>query len=187
MRLLEYGVELHHLVNVSPFSGYSECNIYYYFVAVICPDLTLTNGIVVYSDNNIPRLEGAMATYTCTTGYQVTGLMVRTCTATGWSTGDDPVCTGEGDVCICANSVDCKTPTAICPVLTLSNGGINYNPDTSPILEGAMATHSCVTGYQLSSSTTTRTCQSDRMWSGDDITCQGTCRLSIIILRYHNY
>ncbi len=38
-----------------------------------------------------------------------------------------------------------------------------------------MATHSCVTGYQLSSSTTTRTCQSDRMWSGSGLTCQ--CKL----------
>ena len=44
-----------------------------------------------------------------------------------------------------------------------------------------MATHSCATGYQLSSSTTTRTCQSDRMWSGDDITCQGTCSIYAMV------
>ncbi len=72
--------------------------------AVICPDLTVpANGALVYSDTTIPRAEGSTATYTCTTGYQVTGLMVRTCSVTGWSTGDDPVCTGEGDVCIYAN------------------------------------------------------------------------------------
>ncbi len=35
-----------------------------------------------------------------------------------------------------------------------------------------MATYICNTGYQLSSFTT-RTCQSDRTWSGDDTTCQG--------------
>ncbi len=88
---------------------YSVCVV---FVAVACPDLTVpTNGApLVYSDTATPRAVDTTATYTCTTGYQVTGLMVRTCTATGWSTGDDPVCTGEGGVCICANSVDCKTP-----------------------------------------------------------------------------
>ncbi len=163
---------------------YSECNIYYYFVAVICPDLTLTNGIVVYNDNNIPRALDSMVGYACATpGFVLIGDSIRTCTATGWS-GDDPVCTGEGDVCICANSVDCKTPTATCPDLTLSNGGISYNPDISPRLEGAMAAHSCATGYHLSSSTTTRTCQSNRMWSGDDITCQGTCKLCIDLYNY---
>ncbi len=149
---------------------YSVCVV---FVAVACPDLTVpANGMVVYSDTTIPRAVDTTATYTCTTGYQMTGLMVRTCTATGWSTGDDPVCTGEGGVCICANSVDCKTLTATCPVLTISNGAISYNPATSPILEGAMATHACVTGYRLSSSTITRTCQSDRTWSGSPLTCE---------------
>ncbi len=138
-----------------------------------CPDLSIpANGVITYNPTTTPKAVDTTATYTCTPGYQMTGLMVRTCTATGWSTGDDPVCTGEGDVCICAISVDCKTPTATCPVLTLSNGVISYSPDTSPILEGAMATHSCVTGYQLSSSTTTRTCQSDRMWSGTPLTCE---------------
>ncbi len=79
---------------------YSVCVV---FVAVACPDLTVpTNGApLVYSDTTIPRDVNSMATYSCTTGYQVTGLMVRTCTASGWSTGDDPVCTGEGDVCVC--------------------------------------------------------------------------------------
>ncbi len=74
-------------------------------------------------------------------------------------------------------------PTAICPDLTLTNGFISYNPATSPILDGAMATHSCVTGYQLSLSPATRTCLSNRMWSGDDITCQRVlCVLSCLTL-----
>ncbi len=151
---------------------YSVCVV---FVAVICPDLTPpANGApLVYSDTTIPRAVDTTAIYTCATGYQVTGLMVRTCTATGWSTGDDPVCTGEVDVCICANSVDCKTLTAICPALTLSNGGISYNPATSPRLEGAMATHSCNPGYTLTPMgvSMTRTCQATMMWSGAAPTC----------------
>ncbi|XP_064386142.1 mucin-2-like isoform X2 [Halichondria panicea] len=120
-----------------------------------CPDLTLpANGGITYNPTTTPRADGSTATYTCTTGYQVTGLMVRMCSVSGWSTGDDPVC------------------TAICPDLILSNGMISFDPATSIILEGTVATHSCDTGYQLSSSTTTRTCQSNRTWSGDDITCQ---------------
>ena len=146
-------------------------------VAVICPDLTIpANGALVYSDITIPRAVGSMATYSCITGYQVTGRMMRTCRVSGWSTGDDPVCTGEGDECICADSVlIVRPPTAICPDLTLSNGFISYSPATFPRLEGTTATHSCTTtGYQLSSSTTTRTCQSNRRWSGSSlISCEG--------------
>ncbi|XP_064386134.1 mucin-2-like isoform X4 [Halichondria panicea] len=120
-----------------------------------CPDLTLpANGGITYNPTTTPRADGSTATYTCTTGYQMTGLMVRMCSVSGWSTGDDPVC------------------TAICPALILSNGMISFDPATSIILEGTVATHSCDTGYQLSSSPSTRTCQSDTTWSGDDITCQ---------------
>ncbi len=66
-----------------------------YTAVVDCGPLTdPTNGMV-----GIPTTTfGSMATYSCNPGYQMTGLMVRTCTASGWSTGDDPVCTGEGDV-----------------------------------------------------------------------------------------
>ena len=145
-------------------------------IVVICPNLPVpTNGAVVYSDTTIPRAVGSTATYTCNTGYQMTELMVRTCSVSGWSTGGDPVCTGEGDECICADSVlIVRPPTAICDELILSNGVISYSPATSPILERTTATHSCTTtGYQLSSSTTTRTCQSDRTWSGIPIICEG--------------
>ncbi len=85
-----------------------DTTFYYYFVAVLCPDLPVpTNGGITYNPTTtIPRAVGATATYTCTPGYHMTGLMVRTCSVSGWSTGDDPVCTGEGDECICADSVD---------------------------------------------------------------------------------
>ena len=66
-----------------------------YTVVVDCGPLTdPTNGMV---DTPTTTFEST-ATYSCNPGYQMTGLMVRTCTASGWSTGDDPVCTGEGDV-----------------------------------------------------------------------------------------
>ncbi len=91
------------LVNVSPFSVDSECNIYY-FIGAVCPDLPVpANGVITYTPTTTPRAVDTRAVYTCTTGYQMTGLVVRMCTATGWSStgpGDDPVCTGEGDVFI---------------------------------------------------------------------------------------
>ena len=62
--------------------------------------------------------------------------------------------------------------TAICPDLDLANGVISYSPDTTPRLEGTVATHSCDVGYGLSG-VTERTCQSDRTWSGESITCEG--------------
>ncbi|XP_064386180.1 sushi, von Willebrand factor type A, EGF and pentraxin domain-containing protein 1-like isoform X2 [Halichondria panicea] len=119
---------------------------------VDCGPLTdPTNGMV---DTPTTTFEST-ATYSCNPGYQMTGLMVRTCTASGWSTGDDPVCTA---VCL--------------EQLTLVNGGISYNPTSFPRLEGAMATHSCNEGYTGGG---TRTCLFNRMWSGSSLTCTLTC------------
>ncbi|XP_064386406.1 uncharacterized protein LOC135334956 isoform X2 [Halichondria panicea] len=123
---------------------------------LICPDIIIpANGVITYNPTTTPRDVGSMASYSCTTGYLMTGLAVRMCTVTGWSTGDDPVC------------------TAICPDLpALVNGMIFYNPLSTPRLQGTVARHFCiVTGYQLSSSTTTRTCQSNRTWSGSSLIC----------------
>ncbi len=86
--------------------------------SVACPDLPiLANVGVVYSDTT-PRAEGSTATYFCATGYLITGLTMRTCTVSGWSTGDDPVCTGKGDECICANSVLIVRPLSQLSVLS---------------------------------------------------------------------
>ncbi len=78
--------------------------------------------------------------------------------------------------------------TVICPDLpALDNAVIVYNPTSTPRLQGAMATHSCVTGYTLSSSTTTRTCQSDRMWSEPSLTCQSELYWpSKVVINYDN-
>ena len=61
---------------------------------------------------------------------------------------------------------------AVCHSLSLTNGMISYSPDTTPRLEGIVATHSCNNGYILSGGVN-RTCQSDRTWSGGSITCEG--------------
>ncbi|XP_064386252.1 CUB and sushi domain-containing protein 2-like isoform X2 [Halichondria panicea] len=127
---------------------------------LICPNLGVpTNGGVTYSDTTIPRDEGSTATYTCTTHYQVTGLMMRMCTVSGWSIGDDPVC------------------TVLCDDLTVPTNGvmISYSSSTSPHPQGTMATQSCVTGYTVLAGGGTRTCQSDRSWSGTHLTCTLIC------------
>ena len=77
--------------------------------------------------------------------------------------------------------------TAICLDLTLTNGTIGYNSsDTTPRLEGTVATHSCDIGYGLSNGTE-RICQSDRTWSGGNITCEGIVRPSCIAIFCRTY
>ena len=69
---------------------------------------------------------------------------------------------------------------AICDSLTLDHGVISYSSSTTPRLEGTVATHSCDEGYGLSPSVRARTCQPDRTWSGENITCHG--KIHIIFL-----
>ena len=72
---------------------------------------------------------------------------------------------------VCDNTHLWLHSVAICPDLTVpANGVISYSPDRTPRLEGTVATHSCLDGYRVSGGTE-RTCQSDRTWSGGDITC----------------
>ncbi len=65
------------------------------FCAVICPDLSISNGAVLYSDLTIrfPRPVGSTATYTCDTGYLISGTASTMCTVSGWS-GTPPSCLG---------------------------------------------------------------------------------------------
>ncbi len=85
-----------------------QCVIIYYLyslLTVICRDLIVpANGMVSYSDPNIPRAVGSIASYSCNTGYTFSGTLTRTCTATGWT-----------------NSVD-GTPTCTCKYLWLDSG-----------------------------------------------------------------
>ena len=71
---------------------------------------------------------------------------------------------------------------ASCPDLNLTNGLISYSPMGTTILEGAVATHVCHEGYRLSSEVS-RTCESDKSWSGKVITCQGNYEFSV----FNNY
>ncbi len=62
-----------------------------YFCTATCNDLTSpANGMISYSPTTNPRLQGAVANYTCGTGYDIFGTnRTRTCQSdTTWSGGD---------------------------------------------------------------------------------------------------
>ena len=68
--------------------------IFFHILAVTCPGVsTLNNGTIVFSDPTIPRGEESTVTYSCNTGYGLTGEAVRTCTSSGWN-GTEPRCEG---------------------------------------------------------------------------------------------
>ena len=56
----------------------------------LCPELTNpANGSVLTHDNT----QDSTATYTCNTGYQLTGNSTRTCQFDGTWSGSSPTCT----------------------------------------------------------------------------------------------
>ena len=118
--LTEHGVEETSLVNVRasnacilPWnSSITGLDLMY---TVICRTLPRpANGAVTYSDPTIPRDEGSTATYSCNTGYGLSGNSVRTCMASGWN-GSNPVCRGKTVCMMCDTLNDGSTlqPSAL--------------------------------------------------------------------------
>ncbi len=70
---------------------------------------------------------------------------------------------------------------SLCDDIILANGRVTYDPTSSPRLEGTTATHIC-NGNSVRSGGSQRICQSDRMWSGDIITCNGKNKQTCIII-----
>ncbi len=154
---------------------------------VICSDLpSLTNGDIDYggggSTNSRPV--DTVATYTCTTGYTLSGVSstTRTCGSDGLWSGSPPTCQRKcmNGLCTVFVVVECiVSHTANCPDLpTLTNGMIMYSagsPGNRPFLSSAV--HSCNPGYTLTGGTfsgdTTRICVSGEIWTGSAPTCQG--------------
>ena len=92
---------------------------------VPCPVLsTPDNGRVSYSNGitgaHIPT--NIEATYSCTTGYVLTGDSMRTCTSGGSWTGSDPVCRGRGRGAWCSvitHSTTFPQPSALTSVFSV--------------------------------------------------------------------
>ncbi len=144
--------------------------------------LNVANGMVI---NSTGTSFGETTTYNCNTGYSLSGSAKVTCLASGsWSSV--PSCIGmlyfkntytyifiytytySQEYLNAVNLLNRFTAT--CDDLILSNGAVIYSLSTIPRLEGTVASFSCNTGYTLSS-TTTRTCQSDRQWSESTPVC----------------
>ncbi|XP_064386456.1 uncharacterized protein LOC135334989 [Halichondria panicea] len=125
-----------------------------------CPDLTVpANGVIIYSSSTSPRPQGTLATQSCLNGYvpSITSTATRVCLSNRLWTGTALTC-----------------EAAICPDLIVpTNGVVIYSPATTTRLEGTMATQICLNGYVPSTtSTATRVCRADRLWSGAAVTCQ---------------
>ncbi|XP_064386240.1 P-selectin-like isoform X2 [Halichondria panicea] len=115
-----------------------------------CPTLSpLSNGMISYDATT------NMATYTCDTGYTISGATPITCMSDGTSAGtwspSPPTCT-----------------IVTCPVLTSpTNGGVSTTPSRDYL---TFAAYSCDPGYFLTSSAT-RHCEATGQWSGVAPTC----------------
>jgi len=114
---------------------------------VMCPPLSSTSPLTVVASF---ITYNSVATYTCVTGYTMSGSNTRTCQADGSWSGSEPTC----------SMVTCPPLSATSP-LTVNALIITYNSDV---------TYSCETGYTMSGSNT-RTCQADGSWSGSKPTC----------------
>ncbi len=97
---------------------------------------------------------GGTATYTCSTGYTLSGSSTRTCQTNGAWSGTAPTCGGVQ-----------------CSELSQPSGGTVTITSQAP---GGIAFYRCNTGNNLIGSST-RSCQTDGTWSGNAPTCQGDC------------
>ena len=115
--------------------------------------------------------EGDTCSFTCNTGYELTGSDTRTCQSDGSWSGTDVICsrgkyTTSLQMLGIFLTVSCSSPT------NPNNGMIkcSLGDDAVPSYEDTCS-FTCNTGYQLTGSDT-RTCQSDGSWSGTN----GVCR-----------
>ncbi|XP_065899217.1 uncharacterized protein [Dysidea avara] len=125
---------------------------------VPCPSLTDRNNVTIscsLGDDGVPSYEDTCS-FTCNTGYELSGSDNRTCQSDGNWSGAEAICR--------------RVP---CPSLTNPNNGTitcSLGDDGIPSFEDT-CTFPCNTGYELTGSDT-RTCQSDGSWSGSDDVCR---------------
>ena len=136
---------------------------------VTCPSLlSPANGRVIVGLVNV----GGTATYSCNTGYTLSGSSSRTCQSSGVWSGSAPTCqAGELDIFFYESILSAThffSHLVQCPSLT--NPGNGRVTVTTRSFNG-IATYSCNTGYTLSGSCS-RACQSSGVWSESTPTCQ---------------
>ncbi len=97
---------------------------------------------------------GGTATYTCSTGYTLSGSSTRSCQTNGAWSGTAPTCGGVQ-----------------CPELSHPSGGTVTIFSRAP---RGIAFYRCNTGNNLIGPST-RSCLISGAWSGNGPTCQGDC------------
>ena len=70
-----------------------DCSTSYSYPTVVCPSLSLTNGVISYSDPTLGL--DSIATHSCDTGYALNGGSTRTCESYGTWSGSFSTCEGE--------------------------------------------------------------------------------------------
>jgi len=114
---------------------------------VNCPSLTAASPLLVSAAS---LNYASVATYSCLTGYSMSGTSTRSCEADGTWSGSAPTCA----------IITCPTLSATSP-LTVNAVAVNI---------GDIATYSCATGFEING-TNTRTCQNDGTWGDAEPTC----------------
>jgi hypothetical protein len=95
---------------------------------------------------------GSTATYSCSTGWSLSGAITRTCDADGYWSGTLPICT----------QVDCGAPPSVTHGSLLSSYSTTYN---------SITTYTCDTGYLFSNGVSSVTCQANGTWSTPTPVC----------------
>ncbi|XP_065899303.1 uncharacterized protein [Dysidea avara] len=132
-------------------------------IKVTCPSLTdPNNGTITcsFGDDGVPSYEDTCS-FTCNTGYELTGSDTRTCQSDESWNGTEIMCRRVH----CSNLTDPNNKTITC---LLGDDGVPSYEDT--------CNFTCNTGYELTGSDT-RTCQSNGNWSGNETNCS---RVSVI-------
>ncbi|XP_064407236.1 sushi, von Willebrand factor type A, EGF and pentraxin domain-containing protein 1-like isoform X2 [Halichondria panicea] len=158
------------IANMDSVSGGSFDGVQAVCVSIMCPDLAdPINGTVTFSaDGLAPFMLATVATYSCEPGYGLNSTSTRTCVDLSGET--DPVGTWDGEAPTCS-AIQCMTLSAI------DNGTISYNPtENGRFGFNTEATHTCNTGYFLSSGSDVRVCggndsSTTGMWSDTVPTC----------------
>ncbi|XP_065900911.1 uncharacterized protein [Dysidea avara] len=124
---------------------------------VPCPSFTdPDNGMITCSleDDGVPSYEDTCS-FTCNTGYELTGSDTRTCQSDGSWSGTETMCR-----------------KVACPLLAVPNNGTitcSLGDNGIPSYEDTCS-FTCNIGYELTGSDT-KTCQNDGSWSGSDTSC----------------
>ncbi len=132
--------------------------------------------MVTYSPSDDPPPVGTMSTYSCDTGYELSGASTRNCVAvSGWSE-TLPVCNRQLNYNTCSDCLRFPYTAVDCGNLTdPTNGAVDTSTGTTFMMT---ATYICNTGY-LRVGSVSRTCGTSGtsgVWSGEAPVCN--CKTS---------